>query len=191
MKLKCIFWVVILPFLVSLVIVGAAGSQEEQEDWKGKRGPERFVSMDWLIGEWQGYGQFPKQVNFIQKKYSYDVAGMFFVERTIAMFPPEELSTDYEIHQDFSVVYRDNGTGAFLAKSFYVESFVTSSTVQIEENGNKIVIESENVENGPPGMRSRYSIFREDPNRYTATFEVAWQGKDFSLYEELEMKRVH
>ena len=72
------------------------------------------------------------------------------------MFPPDTLSTEYEIHQDFTVFYRANGT--MKAKTFFVESYGTSANVVLSTEGDTITIEAIEVENGPPGMRSRLSM---------------------------------
>jgi hypothetical protein len=45
-----------------------------QEDWKDKRGRERFESLAWLEGEWQGYGKFSDRVTYIRKHYSFELA---------------------------------------------------------------------------------------------------------------------
>ncbi len=183
----------VVTALALLVLVLAAGpgvAQEEAMDWKGKVGAERFGPMAWLEGEWQGYGEFPDRTNYARIVYSYDLAGIYLVERTVALFPPPEPTTDYEIHQDFTVYYRNSTTGGFTAKSFFIEAYVVSSTVEVLEDGSVIVVESTDVENGPPGMRSRTTISREGDDAFALTFEIAMPGKDYSLYEEMTMRRV-
>ena len=41
---------------------------------------ERFQEIDWLIGEWQGYGVFTDNTTYIHRAYKYDVAGMSLKE---------------------------------------------------------------------------------------------------------------
>jgi hypothetical protein len=175
---------------VFLMLVGFAPVADAQLNWSALKGADRFDELDWLIGEWQGYGQFTNRTTYIHKQYSYDVAGMFLTERTLDMFTPPELSTEFEIHQDFTVFYRDTGTGGIKAKGFYVEGFVWSSDVTVSDNGNTIVIEATEIDCAPDGMRSRITILRESEDEYIAIFELAMPGRDYKELEELTMRRM-
>ena len=187
-------WAVLALATIGFLAVPAGGAAEagtEPEDaWKKEVGAGRFGPLAWLEGEWQGYGRFPDRTNYIRTTFEYDLGGMYLVERNVAMFPPPEPSTEYEIHQDVSIYYRDTTTGGFAAKSFYIEGFVSSSTVEVLEDGSVIVIESTSVENGPPGMRARSTISRETEDRFLLTFEIAMPGKDYSVYEDIVLSRV-
>lgn len=77
---------------------------------------------------------------YIRKQYAYEIAGMYFVERTVDMFPPPEPSVAFEMHQDLTVFYRDDRSGDLKAKGFFVEGFVTSSTLDVQAGGERIVI---------------------------------------------------
>ena len=196
MKLRAI-GVCVIAMMAGLALSGffcseaVASETDDAPAWEGKRAAERFAPLDWLVGEWQGYGQFPSRTTYIHKKYYYDVGGMFFIERTLSMFPPEEeTSTEYEIHQDFTSVYRDDSSGGFLAKGFFVEGFVWSSKVDAGEDGSTIVLETVDIDNAPPGMRGRITYTRESEDSYTATFEIAMPGAEYKLFEELVMDRV-
>ena len=183
------------PVLLIVVLVAAAAGwaaepPREKHEWSGKTGSDRFPPIAWLEGEWRGYGEFPDRVNFAHKTYEYDLAGMYLVERTEALFPPEEPSTDFEVHQDVTYFYRDSFTGGFRAVGFYVESFVTISTVEVSEDGGRIVVETTDVHNGPPGMRSRSTYTKETDDSFSLLFEVAMPGQDYALYEEIVMERI-
>lgn len=167
-----------------------ASTAPAQRDWHSTRGPHRFSPMHWLVGEWQGYGEFSDRSTLIHKRFSYEVAGMYLIERTIDMFPPDSLTTEFEVHQDFTVYYRHNRDGTVLAKGFFVESYVTSATVEIGDDGRTIVVETHEVENGPPGMRTSYTIRQRSADQFRATFEIAMPGEEYAVFEELLMKRV-
>jgi hypothetical protein len=172
------------------VALGAGMSADAQLNWSAMKGSERFEELHWLIGEWQGYGQFTSRITYVHKEYYYDVAGMFLIERTLDMFPPSEPSTEFEIHQDFTVFYRDTQTGALKAKGFYVEGFVWSSDLTVSDNGRTIIIEATEIDNAPEGMRSKITILREGDDEYRAIFELAMPGKEHEELEELVMMRV-
>ncbi len=98
-----------LGLLVPQPIMGQ--TEASTADWGDARFAARFEAFDWLIGEWQGYGQFADRTGYIHKRYSYDVAGMYFVERTLDMFPPPQPSTEFEVHQDFTLRFELAGPG--------------------------------------------------------------------------------
>jgi hypothetical protein len=178
-----------LLILAGLALAAPAFSHEGH-DVEAHHAPSRFGPLAWLEGEWTGYGEFPDRTNYIHKTFEHDQAGMFMIERTLAVFPPEELSTDFEAHQDMVVYYLDEPTGTYRAKAFYVEGFVTSFGIDVNEDGSLIVLESTDVEGGPPGMRSRMTISRETDDRYVAVFEIAMPNRDYAVYEEITMERV-
>jgi hypothetical protein len=148
-----------------------------------------FKPMEWLVGEWRGYGEFSDRTTYIHKSFSYRIRGRFLVEKTFDMFPPSEPSTEFEIHQDFVVYYNDGGR--LKAKGFYVESFVSNADVTIKDTQTDlIVIEASRIENGPEGMRTRYTIRKgKDEDHFTATFEIALPERDFVMIETLKMER--
>ena len=152
------------------------------------RGVERFPEMAWLVGEWQGYGEFEDRVTYIRKLYAFDVGGMFLTERTIDMFPPARPSVDFEVRHDLRIFYRDGGE--LRAKGFYVESFVTNADVAVAADG-AIVIETTAVENGPVDVRTRYTVVPDGNDRFTAKFEVATAGNQYAVLESLQLRRIY
>ena len=135
----------LLSVCLALVLPATSLAGQDQgtsPDWAEARYAVRFEPLDWLIGEWQGYGEFSNRTTYIHKRYSYEVAGVYLVERTLDVFPPPEPSTEFEVHQDFSVFYRDNVTGDFTANGFFVETFVTDAEVRVLEDGPIAVVEN-------------------------------------------------
>lgn len=152
------------------------------------RGPERLHELAWLVGEWQGYGEFSDRITYIRKVFAYDVGGVVLSERTVDMLPPARPSTEFEIHQDLVLFYRAGET--LRARGFYAESFVTACDVSVGEDGT-IVVETTAVENGPPDLRTRYTVTPDSPDRFTAVFEIARPGHDFEPVERLAMRRIY
>lgn len=164
---------------------------EADRDWETTRGPERFPEVDWLIGEWQGYGVFKNKTTWLHKSWSYDVGGVFLHERTLDIFPPDSLSTEFEIHQDTVMWFRDTGTGALKSVTFFVEGFVTTATVTVEHGGRRYVVESTHVENAPPGMATRFTVERVGDDEIEETFELKFPEREWFEMERLTLRRVH
>lgn len=148
----------------------------------------KLNELDWLLGEWQGYGIVGKQYNLIRKTYAYEIGGVFLVERTLSMFPPGKPDTEFEMHQDFLVFHQN--VEQLAAKGFYIEGFVSQATVSVAEGGSQILIESTAIENGPPDTRTRYTLNRESTDAFTGQFEIAWPGQDFELSQKITLKRI-
>ncbi len=146
-----------------------------------------LASIAWLEGEWQGYSIMGEKSNVNHKEFRFEQAGHYLVERTVAMFPPAEPSTEYETHQDMNVFYVIGDE--LRAKAFFVEGFVQSSTVTLD--GAKVIIESTEVEGGPPGMRTRLTYVRGDGDGFTGTFEIDWSGEGYQPMSTYEFKRLN
>jgi len=152
------------------------------------RGAARFGPLAWLVGEWQGYGIFPDDTTYIHKRFDYETAGVHLVERTIDIFPPEDLGTDYQLHQDFAVYYRDGSD--YHVKSFFVEGFVWSSTVRVSSNGDTLLVATDQIENAPPTFRARITFIREGEDGFRGVFELAPDGQTFEVFERQVMRRI-
>jgi len=174
---------------LTLIVVGlsAAPRARDQSSPAEPTGAERFPELAWLVGEWQGYGQFDSRVTYIHKTFAYEVAGRYLVERTRDIFPPVTPSTEFELHQDFTAFLRTT-SGGYRAKGFYVEGYVWNSTVTA--TADRLVVETESVENAPAGLRGRITYVKDGPDRFTGTFEFAKPGQDYTLFEKLVMRRV-
>ncbi|MBU0741518.1 hypothetical protein KKG45_06675 [bacterium] len=142
--------------------------------------------LAWLEGEWQGYSLMGETSNVNHKEFRFAQAGRYLVERTLAMFPPAEPSTDYETHQDMTVFYAIGGE--LRSKGFFAEGLVQSSAVTVD--GPRVIIESTEVEGGPPGMRARLVYERAGYDRFTGVFEVDWSGGGYECYQTYEFSRL-
>ncbi len=182
----------LLAGAVTLLAPGPGAPQDTQPAGASSesRFSDRFEPFDWLVGEWQGYGEFSDRVTFIHKRFAYEVAGVFFVERTLDMFPPPEPSTEFEVHQDFAVLHRNNQTGEFTATTFFVETYVTTAAVRVLEDGQSFVVESTSIQNAPPGMRTRMTYRKLAPDELGLLFELAPPGQDYAVMEEALFKRI-
>jgi hypothetical protein len=144
--------------------------------------------LAWLEGEWRGYGAFASDTTYIHKRFVRELRGAVLVERTIDMFVPDTASTEYEIHEDLTVYHADGS--AIRAKGFFVEGFAWSSTVRVSASGDTLLVETDAVENGPPGSRARVTIVRTGPDAFSSLFELGFGGAPLAPYERSRFTRV-
>jgi len=148
----------------------------------------RLSEIDWLVGEWRGYGVFSNRTTYIHKSFSYEIGGKFLVEKTIDMFPPDTPSTEFEIHQD-QVFYFLNAD-KLEAVGFYGEGFVNCFNLTVEQSAPKLIAQTYDVKNAPSGIRARITYEQEGDDHLQGIFELAMPGKQFDIVEKLTMERI-
>jgi hypothetical protein len=131
---------------------------------------------------------FSADTTYIHKRFTRELRGTVLVERTVDMFAPAAATTDYEIHEDFTVYHPDGAT--LQAKGFFVEGFAWRSTVRVSVGGDSIVVETDAVENGPPGSRARITMVRTGPHGFTSLFELAFGDAPLAPYERSVFTRL-
>lgn len=144
------------------------------------------ADLAWLEGEWQGYSTMGDKHNLNRKWFAWEMGGLYLVERTVAVFPPAEPSTEYETHQDRAWYYAVGGE--LRMKGFYSEGFVQNGTVAVD--GDTLTVLGTSVEGGPPGMRTRLRYVRQGDDRMTGSFEIDWDGGGFRPSSTYEFRRV-
>lgn len=148
----------------------------------------RFPPLEWLVGEWRGYGRFTDRTSYIHKRFSYELGGAVLVERTLDIFPPSELTTDFEIHRDI-VHYFRNGE-VFEAIGFYVEGHVNLFSVTVAENPSQLTAETYEVRNIPKGMRAKVIYEQDGETGLRGEFLLAAPGESLETVEKLVMQRI-
>ena len=179
-----------MPGVIALCFIGLSviGSPAYAQS-PCTQGDDPLCPLAWLEGDWRGYGLFASDTTYIHKRFARDLRGTVLVERTFDIFPPDEPTTEYEVHEDFTVYHADGSV--VRAKSFFVEGFSWRSVVRVSESGDSIVVETEGVENGPPGSRARITMVRAGPDAFTSVFELAFGSAPLAVYERSRFTRLH
>jgi hypothetical protein len=89
-----------------------------------------------------------------------------------------------ETHRDWAVFSFDKARNRIVMRQFHVEGFVNQYA-----GDDKLVFESEAIENIPAGWRARETYRIAGPDEFTETFELAAPGKEFEVYSEGRYRR--
>lgn len=75
-------------------------------------------------------------------------------------------------------------------RQFHVEGFIIQYILDdISVDGKTLVFNSEQIENGPPGLKAKLTFKFIDNNTIEESFHLAFPGQDFSCYITNFLKR--
>lgn len=169
-----------------LMIVGLTGSTVA-----GPIEAERFGPLDALIGRWRGHTERPdgSPPGLVERTYAYVLGGLFVRAESIVTFPPEIPDAHQDVRYEQQWISFDVEGDRFVARGFFSEGFATLETITIESAPLRIVIESESIENGPSGMRTRHTLTLDGEDRLTDVFEIAMPGIGYRTYHTAHLQR--
>jgi len=140
----------------------------------------RFFEGEWSGEETgkAGIGKGERTVEFImQDKY------LFY--KNISRFEPQEKNPKGETHEDWTFFSYDNNRQAYILREFHSEGFVNQYILDsLSEDNKTFIYTSELIENAPSGMRARVTFSILNENKFREIFEMAFPGKEFSIWLE-------
>jgi hypothetical protein len=142
--------------------------------------------IQFMAGEWRGATQGkPGKSSEATRTCELILDGRYLHCRTKAVYPQQAANPKGETHQDWAIFSFDRSRKKIVMRQFHVEGFVNQYSAD-----DKLVFESEAIENIPPGWRARESYRIVNGNEFIETFELAEPGKDFEVYSEGRYRRV-
>ncbi len=153
--------------------------------------PDPLERLRYFVGSWQGQQSGQPGQGHSERTYEFVLGGKFLQVRNKSIYPPQEKNKSGETHQDLGIISYDRARERFVLRQFHVEGFVNTYVEQEGSDPKKLVFESEAIENIPPGWRARETYTFLNENEFIERFELAEPGKDFELYSEAHLKRVH
>ena len=172
-----------------LLVIAFLGSSVGAQQSASK--PDRFAPLRFLAGTWRGDQAGQPGRGTVERTYQFILNDRFLQETNTSTYPPQERNKTGEVHHHMSMISYDTARKLFVFRQFHTEGFVNTYVQQPTTDDKTIVFVSEAIENIPAGYRARetYTILSHD--EFTERFEVAEPGKDFELYSEAHLKRVH
>ena len=180
MRIQC------FAILVVIALLGTQGGAQQ-----GASKPDRFAALRFLAGNWRGDQAGQPGRGTAERTYQFILDDRFLQETNTSTYPPQEKNKNGEVHHHMSMISYDTARKLFVFRQFHTEGFVNTYVQQPSADGERIVFVSEAIENIPAGYRARetYTILGLD--EFTERFEIAEPGKDFELYSEARLNRVH
>jgi hypothetical protein len=152
---------------------------------------DRFAPLRFMIGTWRGEQSGQPGRGTAERIYQLVLDDRFIQEMNTSTYPPQEKNKAGEVHHHMSMISYDSARKRFVFRQFHTEGFVNTYVQEPSADGKTIVFTSEAIENIPPGYRARETYTLVSENEFIERFEIADPGRDFELYSEARLKRVH
>lgn len=146
---------------------------------------QRLTPISRFVGRWRGTVTGEPGTGTVERTYAPILAGKFIEERNASRH------VSGEVHHHIAYWSFDRRRSRFVLRQFHVESFVNQFVATTAEFvGGRLVIDSESIENIPPGFRARETYVFDGENSFDKLFEIAEPNGEFSLYSHNRFRRA-
>ncbi|MFN8059512.1 MAG: hypothetical protein U0Q12_10120 [Vicinamibacterales bacterium] len=171
-------------------VIGIVVSRPLVAGERAVEGEDPFAVIAPLIGEWQGTAQGEPGTGTARRSYARALGDRFIHVRNESTYPPQEKNPKGEKHQDEGFISFDRSRKTLVFRQFHTEGFVNQYVQQPGSPPQRIVFESESIENIPAGWRARETYLITGADTFSETFELAEPGKEFMIYSRSRFTRV-
>jgi hypothetical protein len=142
-----------------------------------------------LIGRWTGTSEGQPGKGTVERSYERALGSRFIRVRNRSTYPPQEKNPKGEVHEDEGFFSFDRARKRMLFRQFHVEGLVTTYVHDLDVKPGTLTFTSEAIENIPAGWRARETYILHGPDDLEEIFELAEQGKEFTVYSRTRLKR--
>jgi hypothetical protein len=173
--------------LLACVLAAAAGAQ----DAATAAAADPWAAVRFLEGEWTGSAEGQPGIGTVHRTYQFVLQSRFLHERNVSAYAPRQPNTAGELHEHWSLWSHDRRRRGLVLRQFHQEGFVNQYFQVLDaSSAQRLVFESESIENIPAGFRARETYDLTGPDSFVETFELAAPGQDFELYSKTTFVRV-
>jgi hypothetical protein len=146
---------------------------------------QRLSPLARFVGTWRGTAEGEPGTGTVERTYAPILAGKFIEERN------ESRYNSGEIHHHLAFWSFDRRRARFVFRQFHEESFVNQFVATTPDFvDGRFVVESEAIENIPPGFRARETYIFSGADAFEEIFEIAEPDADFALYSHNRFARA-
>lgn len=145
----------------------------------------RLIALTRFLGRWRGTVEGEPGTGTVERTYTPVLSGKFVEERN------ESRYRSGEVHHHLAYWSLDRRRGRFVLRQFHQESFVNqfvATTADFAEG--VLVMESESIENIPPGFRARETYRFGSADAFEEIFEIAEPNGAFQPYSHNRFTRA-
>ena len=143
-----------------------------------------------LIGRWTGPSEGQPGKGTVERDYERALGSRFIRIRNRSTYPPQDKNPKGEVHEDEGFFSFDRARKRIVFRQFHVEGFVTTYVHDLEAKPGALSFTSEAIENIPAGWRARETYTLHGADDLEEIFELAEQGKEFTVYSRTHLNRV-
>ena len=152
--------------------------------------PDNLAPLAPFLGRWTGTSEGQPGKGATERSYERALGSRFIRIRNRSTYPPQEKNPKGEIHEDEGFFSFDRARKRIVFRQFHVEGFVTTYVHDLERKPGVLSFTSEAIENIPAGWRARETYILHGADDLEEIFELAEQGKEFTVYSRTRLKRV-
>jgi|CXWL01.1.fsa_nt_gi hypothetical protein len=146
---------------------------------------QRLTALSRFVGHWRGTAEGEPGAGTVERAYTPILSGKFIEERN------ESRYASGEIHHHIAYWSFDRRRSRFVLRQFHQESFVNQFVATTPEFvDGRLVVESEAIENIPPGFRARETYVFSSADAFEEIFEIAEPSADYQTYSHNRFTRV-
>lgn len=176
--------------LMAFGLVGASASCATAQpgttgDVAGVQLDQRLSPLSRFVGNWRGTAEGEPGTGTVDRTYTSILNGKFVEERN------ESRYSSGEIHHHIAYWSFDRGRSRFVLRQFHQESFVNQFVATMPDFvDGRLVVDSEAIENIPPGFRARETYVFSSENAFDEVFEIAEPNADYQTYSHNRFTRA-
>lgn len=146
---------------------------------------QRLTGLSRFVGSWRGTAEGEPGAGTVERTYIPILAGRFIEERNTSSY------ASGEIHHHIAYWSFDRARSRFVLRQFHEESFVNQFVATTPDFvDGRLLVESEAIENIPPGFRARETYIFSSPDAFEEVFEIAEPNADFQRYSHNRFTRA-
>lgn len=141
-----------------------------------------FDRLQFLIGEWNGSGTgFGNNQSKIEASFRLVMNETYIEVKNESWFEPTKKNPNGEHHIDNGFISYDTSRNLIVFRQFNSEGFVNQYILNDSlSKDNKLVFETETIENFIPGGKAKWTINKISDNQIESIFDVYFPNKGYS-----------
>ena len=149
---------------------------------------DELAVLKFLEGKW--IDEKPG-VSKVVQDYEFIMNGKYLSMKTRAVFEPSEKNPKSEVHEDFGIFSYDQSRKTLVFRQFHIEGFVIYYALEKkDQNEKELTFVSEQIENAPPGTKTKEIFKFVGEDKVEQSFHVAWPNREFACYSLNNLTRI-
>ncbi len=181
MSVRPIFGLLLFPALFAAPLAAQAPPPAPAPAWRP------FAEFAPLIGSWSGAATSGARIGGEVARFSMELAGTVFVERTTTVFPAEEGRPEETFDEAGYVTY-DREKRKYVATYFFSTGVFGTYDVEVLPDGG-LRMTAGALSNYEAGARSRRVFTRKADGSLGLSLDLAPAGKDFTPFLSGSLKK--
>lgn len=151
---------------------------------------DRLAAITWLVGHWAGVGKGHGGDSAATRHAVRTQNGHFIRIEARSVYPKQDRNKSGEIHSSLDLWSYDRRRERLVMRQFDSMGFVSTFVEdRAASTAGRLVLDSEHIENVPPGWKTRYTYTYRAPNEYEELFELD-TGKGLEPYVTSTFLRI-